>query len=54
MLICVYPRWDTADAEINVPSVMNPELTSVLSFKPRVDQNIATPLRQLPGTFSLS
>ena len=31
----------TADAEISVPSVENPELTNVLPLKPGVGQNIA-------------
>ena len=36
----------TADAEINIPSVGNPELTSVLDVQPRAGQNIA--LHALP------
>ena len=34
------------DAEINIPSVGNPELTNVLDVQPRVGQNIA--LHALP------
>ena len=36
------PQWGTANAESNVPSVANPELTSALSLKPGVGQNIAS------------
>ena len=31
---------DTADAEIKVPSVVNPELANVLTLKPGVGQNL--------------
>ena len=37
-----HPQWASADAEINVPSVENPELTSALPLKPVVDHNAAT------------
>ena len=32
-------QWDTADAEIEVPSVENPELTNILPLKPDVCLN---------------
>ena len=35
-------RWGTADAEMNVPSAENPELSQVSTVKPGVDQNIAS------------
>ena len=35
-------QWGTADAEINAPSVENPQLTNVLSLWPAAGQNIAT------------
>ena len=38
--LCVSALWGTADAEIKVPSVENPEPTSVLPSKPGVGQNI--------------
>ena len=40
IVICVPPLRGTADAEIKVPSVENPEPTSVLPSKPWVCQNI--------------
>ena len=35
------PQWVTADAEIKVPSVENPELTHVLPLKLGVGQNLS-------------
>ena len=34
------PLWGTADAEIKVPSVENPELKKVLPLKPKIGQYI--------------
>ena len=36
-----FPWWGTADAEIKVSSVENPELKGSLPLKPGVGQNIA-------------
>ena len=33
------PQWDTADAEIKVPSTENQELSKVLSLNPGADKN---------------
>ena len=44
VVVCSFvlsPHWGTADADITVPSVENPELTNVLRLKPGVGQNIA-------------
>ena len=35
-------QWGTADTEIKVPSVENPEMTNILPLKPWVSQNIAS------------
>ena len=40
-IFIVLPLWDTADAEINIPSFENPELTTVLPLKPRAGHTIA-------------
>ena len=32
-------RWDTADAEIKIPLAVNPELSMVPSFTPRLSLN---------------
>ena len=39
--VTMNPQWGTADAEIKIPSVENPELTNALPLKPGVCQNIA-------------
>ena len=41
--LSLIPRWGSADAEINVLSVENPELSKVLSLKHGVGQIIASP-----------
>ena len=37
-----FAQWGTADAEVKVHSVENPELANVLPLKPGAGQNIAT------------
>ena len=36
------PRWETGILELRPPSLVNPELSKVLSSKPSVGQNIAS------------
>ena len=47
-------QWGLADAEVVVPSVETPELTSVFPLKPGVGQNIAMHAWSLPDTCSWS
>ena len=56
-----YPQWDTADAEIKVPSAEYPAQTNALLLNPGVGQNTATHALQflpclyfcLPGLFTV-
>ena len=45
------PQWDTADTEIQVPSVANPEVTDLLPLKPGEGHSLyrAMQLLLLPG-----
>ena len=47
-----FPQCGTADVEIMVPSVENPELLKVLSFKHGIGQNIKLHVRLMPGILS--
>ena len=40
--VTINPQWSTADTEIKISSVENPELTNVIPLKPGVSQTVAT------------
>ena len=49
-----FPKCGSVHAQIKIPSAENPEVSTVLSLKPEISQNIATCASSTAGKFSLS
>ena len=49
----LFPHWDTADAEIKIPSVEKLELSKILPFKPGICQNRANHVSPTARNFVL-
>ena len=48
------PKCGSVHAQIKVPSAENPEVSTVLTLKPGINQNIATCASSTAGKFFLS